>query len=82
MIRKLILDKYQIWFQNLPSSNDVFYTLFSTFAAERIVHTKEFVNLFYRRIHNEPQWISSSGDPMFAYEALLAVHDHLIKYNL
>lgn len=82
MIHKSLLDKYEIRFQNLKNSNDVFYTVFSTLAANKIVHTKEFANLYHRRVHNEPQRISYSRDPMCAYEALLKVHDHLVKYDL
>lgn len=82
VIRKELLDKYQIRFQNLPNSNDVFYTVFSTFAAERIVHTQTFDNLYHRRIHTEPGRISNQRDPMCAYEALLKVHDKLIQENL
>ena len=82
MIHKSLLDKYEIRFQDLKNSNDVFYTVFSTLAADRIMHTKEFANLYHRRVHNEPQRISYSRDPMCAYEALLKVHDHLIKYDL
>ena len=82
LIRKSLIKKYQIRFQDLRNSNDVFYILFSTFAAERIVHTREYANLYHRRVHNEPQRISYSRDPMCAHEALLKVHDHLVKYDL
>ena len=82
LIKKSLLDKYAIRFQDIKNSNDVFYTVFSTLAAQSIVHTKAHVNLYHRRIHNEPQRISNSRDPMCAYEALLAVHDSLLKHDL
>lgn len=81
-IRKKLLDKYQIRFQNLKNSNDVFYAVFSTFLAERIVHTKTFDNLYHRRVHTEPDRISNHRDPMCAFQALLAIHDKLIKHDL
>lgn len=82
MIRKELLDKYQIRFQNLKNSNDVFYTVFSTFCAKRIVHTNTKDNLYHRRVHSEPGRISNSRDPMCAIQALLQIHDTLIKYEL
>lgn len=81
-VRRTLLDKYQIRFQNLKNSNDVFYIVFSTFAAERIVHTKTFDNLYHRRVHTEPDRISNHRDPMCAFQALLAIHDELIKHDL
>lgn len=82
MIKRQLLDEYQIRFQDIKNSNDVFYALFSFFAAEKIVHTRDFVSLYHRRVHNEPHRISNSRDPMCAYEALLAVHDSLVTYDL
>lgn len=82
MIRKKLLDKYQIWFQNLKNSNDIFYTVFSTFCAKRIVHTSTRDNLYHRRVHFELGRISNSRDPMCAIQALLQIHDNLIKYEL
>lgn len=78
MIRKELLDKYHIRFQNLKNSNDVFYILASTFATEKIVHTKTFDSLYHRRMHNEPGRISNSRDPMCAFLALEEVY-HFLK---
>lgn len=82
MIRRTLLDNYQIRFQNLRNSNDVFYTVFSTFVAETIVHTSTFDNLYHRRVHAEPNRISNQRDPMCAFQALLKVHDKLIQFDL
>jgi len=82
MVRRELLDKYQIRFQNLKNSNDVFYILTSTFFAKKIVHTLTYDNLYHRRVHSEPERISNSRDPMCAYQALQKVHDSLKKHNL
>ena len=82
MIKRELLNKYQIQFQDLPSSNDVFYILFATFAAECIVHTQTTDYLYYRRIHSEPDRISNNRDPMCAFEALYAVKEALIQYHM
>lgn len=82
MIRKELLDKYQIRFQSLNNSNDVFYIVFSTFCANRIVHTDTRDNLYHRRVHSEPGRISNWRDPMCAFQALLEIHNHLVKYNM
>lgn len=82
MIKRELLDRYQIYFQDLPSSNDVFYTVFATFAAESIVHTQSSDYLYYRRVHSEPGRISNNRDPMWAFEALSAVREALIRYHM
>ncbi len=82
MIKRELLNRYQIYFQNLPSSNDVFYTVFATFAAECIVHTQTADYLYYRRVHSEPDRISNNRDPMCAFEALYAVKEALIQYQM
>lgn len=82
MIKRELLDRYRIRFQDLPSSNDVLYILFYTFAAETIVHTQTPDFLYYRRIHSQPGRISNDRDPMCAYEALRAVKDALGQYHM
>lgn len=82
MIKRELLDRYQIYFQDLPSSNDVFYTVFATFAAECIVHTPSSDCLYYRRVHSEPGRISNNRDPMCAFEALNAVKEALILHHM
>ncbi len=82
MVKRALLDRYRIRFQDLPSSNDVFYILLSTFAAESIVHTETSDFLYYRRIHAEPDRISNDRDPMCAFEALRAVKDALVQYRM
>ncbi len=82
MVKRALLDRYGIRFQNLPSSNDVFYALFSVFAAKRIVHTETSDFLYYRRNHSQPGRISNDRDPMCAYEALKAVKDALVQNRL
>ena len=82
MIKRELLDKYHIHFQDLSSSNDVFYTVFATFAAKCIVHTRVDDYLYYRRIHSEPDRISNNRDPICAFEALYAVKEALILYHM
>lgn len=82
MIRREVLEQYQIRFQDLQNSNDVFYVLFATFCAKKIVHTATYDDLYHRRVHAEPGRISNYRDPMCAFEALLAVRNSLLKYQL
>lgn len=81
LVRRTLLDEYQIRFQNLKNSNDVFYILFATFCAKKIVHTATFDNLYHRRVHAEQGRISNQRDPMCAYLALKEVHDKLVEYG-
>lgn len=82
MVKRALLDRYGIRFQDQPSSNDVFYTLFATFAAKTIVHTETSDFLYYRRVHAQPGRISNDRDPMCAYEALRAVKDALARNHM
>lgn len=81
VVKRELLDKYQIRFQDLKNSNDVFYILFTTFCAERIVHTATFDNLYHRRVHAEHGRISNWRDPMYAYLALKEIYDKLMEYG-
>ncbi len=80
MIRRELLDKYQIRFQDLPSSNDVFYIVFASFAAECIVHTQTSEFLYHRRVHSEG--ISGHRDPLYAFEALYEIKEALVQYHM
>lgn len=82
MVSRSLLDRYRIRFQDLPSSNDVFYALFSFFSAECIVHTQTSDTLYYRRVHSEPDRISNDRDPMCAFKALYAVKEALQQYHM
>lgn len=82
LVRKEILDKYDIRFQDLKNTNDVYYIVMTTFLAERIVHTESRDSLYHRRVHAQPQRISNDRDPMCTFEALYAVHDGLIEHDL
>lgn len=82
MVARSLIDKYQIRFQDLPSSNDVYYALFSIFAARRIAHTRTSDFLYYRRLHSEPDRISNDRDPLCAFEALLAVKEALLQHHM
>lgn len=77
LIKRELLEEYNIRFQNISSSNDVFYVLCATFLAERIVHTKTFDNLYHRRVHSKPGRISNNRDAMNAVRALEAVQKKL-----
>lgn len=77
MVLRSLLDKHQVRFQELPSSNDVYFALISLFLAKRITHTRTCDFLYYRRLHSEPGRISNDRDPMCAFEALYAVKEAL-----
>ena len=71
------INKYGIRFQDLSSSNDVFFILFSMMMAEKIVHVNSYYPLYHTRIHFSESRISSHRDPMNAYLALQKVKDEL-----
>lgn len=76
-ISRNFINKYGIRFQDLSSSNDVFFILFSMMMAEKIVHVNSYYPLYHTRIHFSESRISSHRDPMNAYLALQKVKDEL-----
>ena len=80
-ICRILLDRFNIRFQNLSSSNDVFYILFSILMADSIVHVPTYNSLYHTRNHSSIHRISNHRDPMNAYLALKKVKEELLKYN-
>ena len=80
-ISRTLLDRFNIRFQNLSSSNDVFYILFSMLMADSIVHVPTYNSLYHTRNHSSIHRISNHRDPMNAYLALKKVKEELLKYN-
>ncbi len=67
--RSLIMDN-KLNFQDLPSSNDVYFAKMAMFCARRIIWLNDGSVLVYAREHAEASRISINRNPMCAYLAL------------
>lgn len=70
MLRRDFLEKNGLSFQNLPSSNDVFFAQMTMFCAKTMICLDDRRVMVYARDHSEPNRISNRRDPMCAYYAM------------
>lgn len=76
MVRRHLIDQYSIRFQDLKSSNDVFYADMTMMLARRIIHVEDWNPMIYVR-RNVPGSISSNRDPFCSYLAFKKIKDEL-----
>lgn len=79
--RKLIMDN-RLEFQDLPSSNDVYFVKMAMFCARRIIWLNDSSVLVYAREHTEASRISLNRDPTCAYLALKKLVVELRNRNM
>lgn len=70
MFRRSFLEENKLEFQDLPSSNDVYFVNMALFCAKRIIWLEDRRVMVYARDHFEPSRISNNRDPMCAYYAM------------
>lgn len=81
MYKKEFIEKYHLSYQNLSSSNDVFFGVMAVLLAKRIALVGSDNPLILYRTGIETQ-ISANRISMNAYLAFEAIHDSMIKWNL
>ncbi len=69
MLRRFFLEKNRLEFQNLSSSNDVYFAQMSLFCAKRIICLDDRRVMVYARDHSEPSRISNHRNLMCTYYA-------------
>lgn len=79
--KKFIIDN-QLEFQNLSSSNDVYFVLLALFLAEKIIWLDDRRVMIYARDHNVPTRVSYSRNPMCVYQALEKLGQELVARDL
>lgn len=82
MLRRDFLEQNELEFQNLPSSNDVYFAQMALFCAKRIICLDDRRVMVYARDHLEPQRISNQRTPMCAYYAMETVCKELKERNM
>lgn len=78
MYRKAFVEQNQLKYQDLPSSNDVYFSDMSMLLAERIVHIGTDKRYVHHRVSTSTQ-ISANRDPMDAWYAVKYLYDELIR---
>lgn len=74
--------EHQLEFQNLPSSNDVFFVRMALYCARKVIWAPSETILLYTRKHSEPSRISNHRDPMCAYYAWEKLAEELAERNM
>ncbi len=77
LIRRDFVLLNELSFQNLESSNDVYFAVMLFGLAENIIFTHTCKVLYGNRIHNTPSRISFHRDPNCAYWAVIKILDEL-----
>lgn len=79
---KSFLEANQLEFQDLPSSNDVYFANMALICAKRIICLDDGRVMVYVRDHFEPSRISNDRDPMCAYYAMEKLAVELSNRNM
>lgn len=74
--REFIRDN-QIFFQNLPSSNDVYFVCMALLLSKKILHVDDCRVMVYARDHDEATRISADREPRCVYQAFLHLAEEL-----
>lgn len=79
LYRKEFVVLNKLYFQSLPSSNDVYFVSMALFTAKKISVLNARRVLLYAREHRAKNRISYMRDPMCVYAALDKLQDELLK---
>lgn len=78
--REFVLDN-NIYFQDIPSANDVYFSNMILFLAQRVIILDTCKVMIYARDHNEPSRISNSRSYICTYKAYLYLLQQLTDRN-
>lgn len=79
--RRTFIEKNDLKFQNLESSNDMYFSLMSLLLAEKIIQLNSDKVMVYARDHSGEYRISNNRNLMCTYKALEYVLIQLVKKN-
>lgn len=82
MFRKKFIEENELYFQDLPSSNDVYFSKMALCCADKIIWMDDRRVMVYEREHSEPSRISNDRNPMCAYYAMEKWAKELCKRNM
>ncbi len=81
LYKRTFIEGTQLTFQDLSSSNDVYFVMMALMLSERTVVLENDKVMVYVRDHSEKGRISSNRDPMCAYKALMRIGEELVRRN-
>lgn len=81
MYRTEFLLGNKLEFQDIPSSNDVYFSYMALLLSERTIVMDDERVMVYARDHAEPSRISNNRDPMCGFLAMEKLQQELIKRN-
>lgn len=82
IFRRDFIISNKLEFQDLPSSNDVYFVKMALLIAKKIIMVNDDRIMVYARDHDVPTRISFDRDPMCAYLAMMKLGKELIARNL
>lgn len=82
MYRKEFIQKNNLYFQDIKSSNDVYFSLMSVILSEKSVHTCQNMYLYHVRKHDSAFRISNNRNPFNNYLAYSLVIKELKVRNI
>ena len=82
LYRRSFINANNVMFQNLPSSNDVYFSLYSLLVSNKIIVLNDERVMVYARDHHESSRISRHRDPMCAYTAMEYLLKNLVNNDV
>lgn len=79
LYRRAFVEEEALFFQDLPSANDIYFVSMALLLAKRIIVLDDDAVMLYARDHFESNRISSNRDAMCNYKALLKIGEELVK---
>lgn len=80
--KREFIQRNKLSFQELPSSNDVYFVCMALMLADRIIALEDNRVMLYARDHFEISRISCNRDSNCVYEAFMKIGQELIKRNI
>ncbi len=82
LYRSEFIKKNALEFQNLKSSNDVYFGIMAAFLSEKNRHTGKYENLVHVRQHNSKYRISNNRNPFDNFQAYEYIKQEMQKRNM
>lgn len=82
LYRRKFVEEQKLYFQDLSSSNDVYFVCMALLLAERIIALDDNRVMLYARDHGVPTRISFNRDSNCVYAAFIKIGEELVKRKL
>lgn len=82
LYKKEFIENNRLRFQELRSSNDVYFGTISALLSDKIAHTEEYVHLIHVREHDSVSRISNNRNPFDNFKAYKYIKDQMHKREI